>query len=403
MQAGSVNRAKRLRASAEDGRWPLVAGHPLAATCASSANRLGFSLSHAVVSSTVKNYDAATNSYLGWCDDVCTTPWPIDQVRLASYIVDTASKNSVDTIAGYCSGLKFVQPMYTGCPWSLDGCVMVQQAMRFIKRKYGCSSPRVKFPVCLKAIRSMLPLLPGWPIAQAMSHDDNLFACASIIATMAFLRGGEFLINPQSSSPRPVLLGRAVYSQAISGVPTVVVLIPRPKNLWWEPHVEARCFSLPAQGEFDPLHRLRQYRRYSAVRLDPDDPAFRMADGSPLSRNWMVERTSSLLAQAKVSAVDDMGRRLPIYVSSWRTGGVKSATDVGLSGPMIMTLGRWKSLAWSAYAAHDFKDLRRAAESMWSGSDAHSAESLQRRVENTATFTAPVLDVAALRTAFNAL
>jgi hypothetical protein len=403
MQNGYVNRAKRLRASAEDGRWPLVAGHPLASTCASSANRLGFSLSHAVVSSTVRNYDTATNSYLQWCDDVETTPWPIDQVRLSSYIVDSASKISVDTIYGYCSGLKFVQPMYTGCPWSLDGCVMVRQAMRFIKRKYGCSSPRVKFPICLKAIRVMLPLLPGWPNAQAMSHDDNLFACASLIATMAFLRGGEFLVTPDKESPRPVLLGRAVYSQAIAGVTTVVVSIPRPKNLWWEPDVEARCFSLPAQGEFDPLHRLLQYRRHSVVHLGPDDPAFRMADGSPLSRNWMVDRTSFLLAQAQVTAVDEMGRRLPIYASSWRTGGVKSATDVGLTGPMIMTLGRWRSQAWAAYTALDVKDLRRAAQSMWSGSDAHSAESLQRRVENTATFSAPVLDVAALRTAFNAL
>ncbi len=63
---------------------------------------------------------------MAWEEDSSTRPFPVDEVRMESYIVDSASKLSVETIASYSSALKRCQPMYTGVPWALDGNDMVR-------------------------------------------------------------------------------------------------------------------------------------------------------------------------------------------------------------------------------------------------------------------------------------
>jgi hypothetical protein len=328
---------------------------------------------------------------------VCVEPWPIDEVRLAGWVVDSATHLKIESIASYASGLKFCQPMYTGVPWSLDGNVMVKQAMRFVKRKYGMAGKGAKFPVCLKALRAMLPLLPGWPVAEDMSHNDRMFACASVVATMAFLRGGEFLTDKRSA--RPILLGADLSAHRQGATSSVAVRIPRPKNFWWVDHVEAQCFSFPGLGHFDPRRRLAEYRRHSTVDLGPTDPAFRMANGEPLQRDWMVAKTAYLLERAQRYGMDAVGRRTAVKASSWRAGGVRSATDAGIAGPVIMAMGRWRSLAWAAYALYDIKDLQQAASRMWTGSgqDAQGvAEVVQRQVASTCHLT-PEFDTSGLR------
>ncbi len=95
-----------------------------------------------------------------------------------------------------------------------------------------------------------------------------LDACASLIATSAFLRGGKFLTYPGSA--RSVLLGRAVRVHTNErGAVSVVVSIPTPKNAWWLESVDAHCFT-PDPGHtslasgllmfFGPAHWLRKYR-----------------------------------------------------------------------------------------------------------------------------------------------
>jgi hypothetical protein len=332
------------------------------------------------------------NSYTEWCEFACIEPWPVDAVRLAGWAVDSATHLKVSSIASYASGLKFSQPRYTDVPWSLDGNIMVRQAMRFIKRKYGDPGKGVKFPVCLKAVRAMLPLLPGWPVATNMSHDDRLFACASVVATMAFLRGGEFLTNKYSG--RPVLLGKHLLARRQGITATVVVRVPRPKNAWWEEHLEAVCFSFPGLDHFDPRKLLHAYRANTTVALGPDDPAFRMENGDPLQRDWMVSRTADMLDRARFFGIDGVGQRTAVKASSWRAGGVRSATDAGIAGPVIMALGRWRSMAWAAYTLYDTRDLQQAAYRMWWGS--RRARHDPDEGSDTSILT-PVFDVASMR------
>ncbi len=94
-----------------------------------------------------------------------------------------------------------------------------------------------------------------------------------------------------------------------------------------------------------------------------------MADGSALSRGWMVQRTAGLIARAGLQSLGPSGERNVVKASSWRSGGAMSATMAGLPGPLIMAFGRWRSIAWASYVAFSTRDLEQAAQKMWTASD----------------------------------
>ena len=56
----------------------------------------------------------------------------------------------------------------------------------------------------------------------------------------------------------------------------------------------------------------------------------------------------------------------PVKAASWRAGGVRSALDASVSGPVIMALGRWRSNAWESYLMQTTSDLKGAQLAMWS-------------------------------------
>ena len=55
--------------------------------------------------------------------------------------------------------------------------------------------------------------------------------------------------------------------------------------------------------------------------LAEEGPAFVLADGSTLSRNVMVRKTSSLVSKAELHLVAPSGHPLKVLASSWRAGG----------------------------------------------------------------------------------
>ena len=103
----------------------------------------------------------------------------------------------------------------------------------------------------------------------------------------------------------------------------------------------------------------------TGMKLTDDGPAFIMANGRPLSRDFMVQRTEALLQVAGIQVLDQAGKVAPVRAASWRAGGVRSAIDAGVSVPIIMVLGRWRSIAWESYYMQTKADLRSAQASMW--------------------------------------
>ena len=83
----------------------------------------------------------------------------------------------------------------------------------------------------------------------------------------------------------------------------------------------------------------------------------------PLSKTFMLERTSAFLMQSGIRF--HLGRELAVLASSWRAGAVRSAIDVGVSEPVFKAFGRWASSACSSYLLESTRDLQGAAVSMW--------------------------------------
>jgi hypothetical protein len=52
-------------------------------------------------------------------------------------------------------------------------------------------------------------------------------------------------------------------------------------------------------------------------------------------------RTNDRVKQAGIAFTDGRGRPMRVHAASWRTGGVRRATDTNVSEPLIMELGRW--------------------------------------------------------------
>ncbi len=279
---------------------------------------------------------------------------------------------SVRSMKVYLAALRSAQ-LDQGYAWSLAGNPQVARAMRAAKRMYGVSGQALKVPISLATLAKMCRHLPGWPVPDRMSHDDRLFVCASSIAVLGFLRGGEFLFSPGSS--RPLLRHVDVAIAECRGSSYVSVKIQRPKARWWITDSEVLCFDPGPACPLNPTTWLRCYRNFSVVPLHPNGAAFRLASGAVLSKPWMLSRCTVLLSKAGIAVVDSVGHPVPVRASSWRAGGVQSAKEAGVSDALIQAMGRWASVAWFNYHFSTQQDIQRAAHSMWAA-NAGSSSSL---------------------------
>ena len=179
-----------------------------------------------------------------------------------------------------------------------------------------------------------------------------------------FLRGGEFLASsPQS---REILSFAGVQVSQHAGQWALAVAVPQPKAKFWLESQTVLCFE--AGGAFCPVRMWEAYVALAPKKFSAKSAAFRMANGRPLSRDFMVRRTAALVLQLGASFHDAAGVKMDIKASSWRAGAVRSALDAGVPEPYIMAMGRWKSQTWINYVVDRGLDLRQTALAMWSTS-----------------------------------
>jgi len=340
-----------------------VARHAIARIDPFGAAAISEALTDHVVSTTREGYCSAVKKYLQFCEDREIVAFPADELWVAYYILDVVSSIKVSSLKVYLAAIQYCQVL-EGFPWTLSGGELIRRALRFVKRKHPGPAKAAKFPVSLGALLRIVCYIEGWPNWSVMCHDDLVFVAASTIAVCGFLRGGEFLTYPRSA--RPVLKHKDVFLRSVGGRQAVCVKIAEPKTLWWLQHADVTCFCPGITSALSPVVSLRMYRKFSTVRLLKTGPAFVRSDGTALSRSYMVARTAELLAAAGIGLQSEAGAPAPVKAASWRAGGVRSALDAGISGPMIMAMGRWRSLAWESYMLQNTEDLQRAMQAMWS-------------------------------------
>jgi hypothetical protein len=326
-----------------------------------------------IVPTTANSYACCAGSYERFCDLRGLQPYPADQVQVSAWIIRLMTSVQPTSLGPYLAAVRFTH-INQGFPWLLEGNECVRRVLRYVKRRFPCGGKAVKIAISLSVLRRILPLLPGWPNLTSMSHADLLFACASVIGSCGFLRGGEFLYTPRQA--RPILRFHHVAVRVIKGTPSVVVSVPQAKAEWWRVSTDVPIFGLPDQSDpFSPVMLWQALcTRSKHVNRDGGSsshalPAFHNADGSPLRKDAMTARTLGLLQQANIGLVDARGSPTTVKASSWRAGGVRSAVDAGISEQMMMELGRWKSSAWTSYLTHSSLDLRGASWAMWRAAD----------------------------------
>lgn len=108
---------------------------------------------------------------------------------------------------------------------------------------------------------------------------------------------------------------------------------------------------------FLPLCPVTAVLSYLAVRPNSGGPLFVFEDGSPLSRQRLVESLASALRAEGLDTSHYSGH-------SFRIGAATAAARAGLSDSLIQTLGRWKSAAFTAYIRTPREVLCRASVSL---------------------------------------
>jgi hypothetical protein len=223
----------------------------------------------------------------------------------------------------------------------------------------------MKLPISLKILKVILPLLKYWPRFDLMSVEDIVFAAGSVIATSAFLRGGEAFANQRQT--RAILTRGMMVPKVINiekgKLDALIVMVPQPKMT---PHLVAvpvTVFKNEKAGALDPVQLVRaMIMRFPTTYQD--QPAFGFTDGKPMSQKYMVARTAELIKKAGIPLEDSNGHPVKLCAASWRAGGVRSAMDAGVNEYTIMALGRWTSEAWKSYAETTTVDLWRASKMM---------------------------------------
>jgi hypothetical protein len=108
-------------------------------------------------------------------------------------------------------------------------------------------------------------LYPLPPLPVSMTHNDRVFVSASVVATLGFLRGGEF--TSSKSSLRLMLCGNQATVLSFVGCSTVTVAVPLPKNRWWLPFVAVACFRPGLGCLMDPAWLVTSMRHHPCLPL----------------------------------------------------------------------------------------------------------------------------------------
>ena len=325
-------------------------------------------------------YSSCARQYVEFCRARRLPRWPTCDVRLAAWLVSMVTRVKYTSMASYLAAVRDHQ-LSLGYKWCFVGNERLRRTLRWIKRTFPCSTVGVKFAVTLDRVKIMLRSLPHWPNLGAMDHDDRVFALASVVGVLCMLRGGEFLASP--SSDRAVLHLKSLTVRNVDGRETLVVSVPQPKATFWLDLVDVPCHGDgDPSSPFGPVSLHAGYLLHSpAVKKAKGNPlavanlpAFHRADGSAVTKAWMVRRTVALCSAAGILRADHLGRLQPVKAASWRAGGVQTAAKAGLSDTMIMFLGRWTSSAWRAYMLHTPIDVQGAARRLWAVSAAGEPE-----------------------------
>ena len=266
---------------------PLFVSDPVLASMVSNG------LVNHVTRKVVSSYSTAASQFVKFCEIRSQDPWTASAITIAGFIRILCLRIASSSLRVYISGVRFEYINQTGL-WPYEKDETLRRSLRYCRRRYPSAKKADKLPVCLAILRSILPLVPGWPHLDKMSIDDASFCVGSIMATTAMLRGGE--IFSSKDSDRAILRNEDVSIRNIRNIQTVVLAITQPKTCWHLDHVDVPCFSVEAGSDFCSLRLWVDYCRFFPP-ASSRAAALRSSSGSAITKKFMMRRTEELLGQ----------------------------------------------------------------------------------------------------------
>lgn len=298
--------------------------------------------SRALGGSTRSCYSTAERKYVDWCSANSISPFPASEEALCFFVVYQALFIQLPSVLKYLSGIRSAH-IDRAIPWpDTTGWLRFGRILRFLKKKYGCHLTALpRRPITVDILEAFTSVL------NFKSHDDRLFFAASCMAVFSFWRGTEFLFSKASDQRQNLLYNRFSWSGSGRNTGCAVRLL-HTKTKWWRCDVVTRVAGTRTTA--CPVKAMAAYLSASSSVLTSSSFLFTLANGEPLSRSWMMAKTTAALQAAGLS--DDR------YCSfSWRGGGALSARRAGISDSTIKALGRWESNAFMFYLPTESSDL----------------------------------------------
>lgn len=298
--------------------------------------------SGALAKKTKSSYDTGYRRYANWCEANGLEPLPVSESKLSFFVVYLALFVQMPSLQKYLSGIRSAQIDSLAYWPDTRQWLRFDRVLRFLKKKYGCEDGKPpRRPITTDLLAKMFATL------DFNTHDDRLFAAASAMAVYSLWRGSEFLFSASAPVSQRLLLKDL--SWATSGNrQCAAVRLSQTKTKWWRNDVVTKATEVG--GATCPVQALQRYLFAPSSSLSASSFLFTLADGSPLSRPWMLEKTQRVLAAAGLS--DSRFRSV-----SWRGGGALSARRAGISDSVIKALGRWQSNAFMYYLPVESADL----------------------------------------------
>ena len=245
-------------------------------------------------------------------------------IRFCAHLADTLHHSSIKV---YLSAVRSLH-VDEGLPDSLVGCLQLRRVLRGIKRHQG-SNQRKRQPITSDLMRVIHRSL------DFSSHNHTMLWAACCIGFFGFLRAGEFTVNAPFD-PAIHLSVNDIQADSLSNPKSFRILIKCSKT---DPFRQG-CFVYIGTGGQD-LCPVRALVQYLHLRGPAPGPLFRLADGTPLSRQWLACSIRSIFSSAGVPGC--------FSGHSFRIGAATSAATRGIPDHLIKTLGRWSSNAYQLY------------------------------------------------------
>ena len=355
-------RPQRARRASTPSATP-VAVSALQASDPRLASEVTTGLVECVARDTRSSYGTGVRDWLRFCAERGLEPWPPDTISFCGWLHATAKRIKVASIDMYKAGVR-TECILRGLGWPLEADLIVAKTLQYLRQKYPADPKGRKVPVTVGVLKVILPLLPGWPDMATMSAEDRAFAAASVIGVNGFLRGCEFLAPEKRRASTRQLLQADVQVRPVNGHDAVCIKLRSTKAKKHLKYETAACFGHVDDDTFCPVRLWRAYLTRCGCR-SLLAPAF-VLNGAPLSRNFMVSKTTALMVRAGFSFLDCQGEEMDMKASSWRAGGASSAMLAGIPVADIKALGRWSSLAWESYVMLLPPSLEGSSRSIWS-------------------------------------